>query len=158
MLNAKGSAISLTYDPLVSPLAPSCDAMELPVELPVFSSKIYFTTAIPGMVIPILLPTTVPHPGLKFFSKAQGAASIPGVNPEGNKANQSFFVRYWYMILPFAIMSLMGPSTEQAPPVPVGGTTPAGGLPAAAAGGASRVVAARSPGEGTAQQRRAKRG
>jgi hypothetical protein len=133
--------------------------MELPKELPTFSSRIYFDTAVPGMVIPILLPTTIPHPGLKFFSKAQGAASIPGVNPEGNKPNQSFFLRYWYMILPFAIMSLMGPAAEQAPSAPVDGATPTGGLPPASAGGASKVVAAaRSPAEGTAQQRRAKRG
>jgi len=129
-LNSVGSAISLTYSPLVSPLAPPCEAMnEMTEQLPVpdsggiaFTSKIFFETAVPGMVIPAILPITAPQQGLKFYPKTPGQPGQPGQpSPTLTEEPKSFFMKYWYIILPLVIVSMIGPGAE----APVANGTPA---------------------------------
>jgi hypothetical protein len=164
-LNERGDAISLSYTPLVSPLAPSCAeivAHELKQEGLEFDSRISYETATPGMVIPPILPTTKPQPGLKFFPRSQTAPAIPGVNQEGAEERQSFLRKYWYIILPLVIMSFLGGEEPQQQQTGAGGEGGQGQQGAASPGRQPAVAPAQQPavegGNGAPKSRRGKRG
>ena len=58
----------MAYVPLVSPLAPACEALVVPKESETpFTSKIAMETATPGMTVPAVLPGSKPPPGLKVL-------------------------------------------------------------------------------------------
>lgn len=114
-LNSRGDAVSLSYTPLVSPLAPRCADLTPLDEAPTFKSTISFETANPGMTIPTLLPQTKPPPGLKFFARAQGAKDIPGLKTEAEQGPTSFLMKYWYIFLPLFIVTMMGGGGEPPP-------------------------------------------
>ena len=132
-LGHTGSLLSISYKPLVSPLAPACDALrplagngdsESP-ELK-FITSVSYGTSTPGMAVSLVLPQTRPPPGLKFYPRKDGGGTagggkvgsgpkLPGM--EGDKAeNKSFLVKYWYIILPIALMALTGSKEEPPPP------------------------------------------
>jgi hypothetical protein len=123
-LNSEANAISLSYIPLVSPLAPKCQSLPTLEEIPKFQSKITFETATQGMTIPTILPQTKPPIGLKFFPRSQGAKDIPGYKPE-DAGSKGFLMKYWYIILPLVIMSLTS-GNEEAPRNPAGSTEGSG--------------------------------
>jgi len=164
MLSNTGKLLSVSYMPIVSPLAPACNTLS-PIEADTskdlkFQTTVDFETATPGMAIPLVLPQTKPPVGLKFFPRKDvgkmehGAGSVPLLNPEAqdSKQNQSFFVKYWYIVLPLTIMTMFnGAGTEEAP-TGEGGAPAAGAVPVAAA--AAGVAAA----AGGAKPRRGKRG
>lgn len=169
-LGPKASAISLTYIPLVSPLAPkSCDDPlwdNKASNLQGWESRISWETATPGMVLRTVMPQYRPPPGLKWLprlatnGKLYQAQGPPGAGdskdgkggdapPEMDNTPMGFVKRYWYILLPLFLMNVIG--TEPAPPEGQqqgGGQQPQGGAaPAAApAGGAAP------------KQRRGKRG
>ena len=142
-LNAQADALSLSYTPLVSPLAPKCDELP-PLEIaPTFTSSVTFETATPGMTIPALLPQTKPPIGLKFFPRSQGAQNLPpGVKPEAAEITgpQGFLMKYWYIMLPLFIMAMTGGGGEP-PPQEEGGQQSAGQKPAVATAAAPSSAA-----------------
>lgn len=119
-----------------------------------FKTTVSFESHKPMMVIPTVLPQQRPPPGLKWYRRnaknnpnpllggsnvKHEGGGIPGLEdepPTGFKA--SFLYRYWYMILPLAIMGLFGGVDDQSG----GGAAAAGGVAAAgavAAGGATHA-------------------
>jgi hypothetical protein len=152
-------ALSMTYMPLVSPLAPATCAeySSLPAEFK-FESKASFDTAIPGMLVgkpppkePIVPTTTttvgakkVPPqnmhpPGLKWIpgasSRKQGAGGFVPPENQQEPGVYGFFKRYWYYIIPLLLIQIMGSEPPPPPPPTTGGA-------AAAAGAASTATAA----------------
>jgi hypothetical protein len=119
-LNANADAVSLSYTPLVSPLAPKCSELDQLTEAPTFITSVSYETATRGMTIPSLLPQTKPPMGLKFFPRSQGAQSLPGVKaPDEQGTPTSYMMKYWYIILPLFLMGLIntggGDDTAAAP-------------------------------------------
>jgi hypothetical protein len=107
------------------------------------------------MVIPTILPQTKAQHGIKFYKAPPGEKPIPGVKPEGDKP-QSFLMKYWYVILPFALMTFMGSEGPQEA-APVAGAS-AGGAPNVVGGApATAQAAAASAGDATTKPRRGKR-
>mmetsp|Transcript_4184 Transcript_4184/g.4746 ORF Transcript_4184/g.4746 Transcript_4184/m.4746 type:complete len:325 (-) Transcript_4184:169-1143(-) len=172
-----GSLLSLSYIPLVSPLAPKCD--ELPPLTSIenenelsFTSTISYSTSTPGMALPKILPKSRPFVGVQPIrvSKSsntnqqggegestsndqQGRKGFMDDDEKAQKAeNQSFLRKYWYVILPVAIMTFTG-SPEEPPPKQQQSQQQATGQNAASI--APTSTAAPSSG---AKQRRGKRG
>ena len=108
------------------------------------------------MVIPTILPPTNPQQGIKFYKAPPGAPPIPGVKPEGGKP-QSFLFKYWYVILPLALMSFMGTGAPEDEAPAAGGAPSAGGVPKVGGAHAVAQAAAASGGESVSKQRRGKR-
>lgn len=180
-LGPKASAISLTYIPLVSPLAPkSCDHEVWDTKfgndnLPEgWESRISWETATPGMVLRPTMPQFNPPPGLKWLprmaqnGKIYQAQGPPGTGEKGGEGGGKggggpggpdmdntplgFIKRYWYILLPILIMNFMGGGA----PEPEGQAgSAAGGAPAVEGGAAATPTT--SPG-GASKQRRGKRG
>jgi len=160
-------ALSLSYMPLISPLAPpTCDAyhQSLPETL-AFDSKVTWETAIPGMKVgaPVVTadPTkpqaaghVKPPPGLQWIPGAPRKTSSPqgGVFAEETPAPETgitgFFKRYWYILLPIMLINLFGGAA--APPAAEEG--------AAAAVGAAGAAAASTGGGGAGSPVRQRRG
>ena len=116
----------MAYEPLVSPLAPSCNDFEPSADVPRnLPRKFPLETATPGMVLPAVLPQNKPPAGLKFLKSKNGnkASSNPVLEGMEEEATtpQSFLRKYWYVILPLFIMSLTsggGGGGEEAAPHP----------------------------------------
>ena len=135
--------LSLSYQPLVSPLAPkTCEDISMPSTLQ-FESKLELVLDTPSMTLKTVLPTSKPPPGLAFKANRKGSAggAVPGVGPGGNPmtAEQepitgptSFIRRYWYVLLPLFLANFVGG----------GGPAEGEGAGAAAAGGAAVAGAA----------------
>mmetsp|Transcript_9543 Transcript_9543/g.14042 ORF Transcript_9543/g.14042 Transcript_9543/m.14042 type:complete len:308 (+) Transcript_9543:128-1051(+) len=159
-----GSLISVSYKPIVSPLARPCS--ELPPMTSasntefIFQTTVKYTTATPGMTIPVIMPATRPPNGFGWIKRksrpevaggtgtnAAGTGGDPNSfdpNAEGeNEEHHSFFRRYWYIILPVTVMTFFG-SEEPAPE-------------AAQSAGAAAVTAAASATGSAPKQRRGKR-
>lgn len=126
-----------------------------------FKTTVSFDSHKSMMAIPTVLPQQKPPPGLKWYrrnaknnpspllggSKLEGGG-IPGVDdvePSGLKG--SFLYRYWYIVLPLAIMGLFGGVEDEE-------TTK---QHQASAAGASVAVAARGVTNTQVKQRRGKR-
>jgi hypothetical protein len=174
-LSESGSLLSVTYTPLVSPLAPSCASLaplaEAEGAVPEFQTSVSYGTSKPAMTVPLVLPKVKPPPGLKLYPRKKPAAGIgggegvdgagAGGNGGGSAAafeeeekpqNQSFLMKYWYIILPLMILQFVG-GPEPPPQQGEGGDGEGeGGNAAAAAGGAVAAGAAAAP-----RQRRGKR-
>lgn len=153
VLNGQAEPVSLDYQPLVSPLAPSCEELDEKHTITEFTTtKVSYETANLGMAIPSLLPETKPPVGLKFFSKP-GSKDGP-VPPEDSPSGpQGFLTKYWYIVLPMVLMSLFG---GEAPPEEDGGEQQKGGAqPAVATNPAAGASAAGGSG---VRQRRGKKG
>lgn len=161
--NHQKSVISMAYEPLVSPLAPSCDDLQPTTDAKEFTSKISLETATPGMVLPAVLPQNKPPVGLKFLKSKNGSGSPALEGTEEEATAQSFLRKYWYIILPLFIMSMTsgGGGGEQEAPHPSqqqqqGGGGQAAVAPVAAASTSSQ--AGTSSGSGGQPRRRGKRG
>lgn len=178
-LGPKASAISLTYIPLVSPLAPkSCAdpfwderAKNNNLQDQGWDSRISWETATPGMTLRAVMPSYRPPVGLKWLPRLgtngklyqakgppgsaddKGGKGGGGDAPEVDASPMGFMRRYWYIIVPLMLMNLMG--TE--PPPPEGQQQQAQAGAAAAAGGAAAAAAAAAAGAAP-KQRRGKRG
>ena len=152
-LNSHADAVSVSYTPLVSPLAPKCQELSPLNEVPTFKSTITFETATPGMTIPTLLPPTKPSVGLKFFARSQGATDIPGVTQPAADAGPTGLLRkYWYIVLPLFILIMTSGGEEP----PRGTAGPANSAaPAAAVAAPAAASDAASP---NGKSRRDKRG
>lgn len=152
MLNPHGQAISVQYSPLQSPLAPSCQELaerEVTTVTPIkFKSKISYETSTPAMVLKLVLPTTKPPPGLKFFVKSGG---LPGqAAADANDKPTSIFQKYWYVFLIFMVLQLIGAGSEPAVPPQQQGA-------AAGSGGTASPRVTASPAAAAPGQRRGKR-
>eukprot|EP00559_Dactyliosolen_fragilissimus_P009036 CAMPEP_0184865488 /NCGR_PEP_ID=MMETSP0580-20130426/18311_1 /TAXON_ID=1118495 /ORGANISM="Dactyliosolen fragilissimus" /LENGTH=308 /DNA_ID=CAMNT_0027364719 /DNA_START=9 /DNA_END=935 /DNA_ORIENTATION=+ len=122
IIGQTGSLLSVSYSPLVSPLAPSCKSLpplsDSANELK-FQTTITYSIGNPGMTIPVVLNPINPPPGLEWIkstafgksdtgpSKAGASFGNPGEQAKSNE-NQSFFRKYWYIILPIIIMNFIG--------------------------------------------------
>lgn len=174
-LGPKASVISLTYMPLVSPLAPkSCDHELWDTKLANnnlpdgWESRISWETATPGMALRPITPNYNPPPGLKWLPRMASNGKLyqannppgtgepgekggPGGGPEGPEVDNSmmgFFKRYWYIIVPMLIINMMG---GEAPAPAEGGEGSSASGGGAAQGGAAPTA---SPGGGGANKRR----
>lgn len=168
-LGNTGSIISLSFKPLVSPLAAPCNEQKPLVETKnekgyKFRTSVSFSTSKPALTIPAVLPSTKPPPGYDWIKRAKKAATNDrdagdnsqgpdaqdtGFDPEAEAAqqataNQSFLRKYWYIILPLTLMSLTG-----------GEEPPQEGRAASAGAAAAGAAAAGASGS---RQRRGKRG
>mmetsp|Transcript_17410 Transcript_17410/g.37588 ORF Transcript_17410/g.37588 Transcript_17410/m.37588 type:complete len:308 (+) Transcript_17410:125-1048(+) len=177
-----GKLQSVSYRPIISPLAPKTCQKIMPLSekpdaifgrrgdddesisaMP-FKTTVSFDSHKPMMAIPTVLPQQRPPPGLKWHrrnsknnpnpllggSNVKEGGGIPGVDdepPTGFKS--SWLYRYWYIILPMAIMGLFGGVEEEEPP-----KNQAGQHRGAAAASAGAVAAG---GATQARQRRGKR-
>ena len=150
VLNSQAEPVSLSYTPLVSPLAVPCSELAKLEELPSFTTKVTLETAIPGMTIPPVLPQTKPQPGLKFFPRSKDA--IPGANPQEADKPQSFLMKYWYILLPLFIMGVFGGAEPQPQQ-----QEQQGSQQQSSAGARAPAAAAAPPAAGAGKARRAKR-
>lgn len=140
-LNDRGQALSVTYLPRVSPLAPkSCINMPPLDEEPIsFTTTVSWETDTPGMKLKSVLPTIKPPPGLHFIKRSTTTGSttegVFGEKPEAEPVTGpfSFVKRYWYIILPVFIAQFM--SADPAPST--GAAAAASGTTAAAAAAAA---------------------
>jgi len=158
-LNPTADLISISYKPLISPLAAKlCDPQKITTQDQ--QPQLNFTTTVsldsftPSMTVPLVLPPYRPPADIKFFSSYRTRLSqqqqqvgsdgkpIPGTAPDGQ--NQSFLRKYWYIILPVMIMSLTG-----------GGAQEEEGAAGAAAAGATAVASTQA--SAGAKPRRGKR-
>jgi len=114
-----GQITSLSYTPLVSPLAPvTCDGdLSSPdsVKGMSFQSRVEVELDRPGMTLKTVLPHTKPPPGLTFMAhpsskkgSAGGNRAAPGAPEE--QQQQSFIRKYWYVFLPLFLASFLGPA------------------------------------------------
>lgn len=126
----KGDLLSISYTPLISPLAPkTCN--DLPsIMSKNFTTKVSFETAAAGMVIPNVLPEQKVPPGLvplKGSTNGKGSQSSTMFQKESVRPeNQSFMRRYWYIILPLFLYGLFGGGPE----LPENATSPNANAPA----------------------------
>lgn len=171
-LGPHASAISLSYIPLISPLAPkNCDhehweqkRSNLPEG---WETKISWETSTPGMKLAKVMPNYKPPPGLKWLPRVGPNGKIhqgqgpPGSDQGGGGPGQEqemsgpfgFMKRYWYIILPLLIANLFGGEA----PAPEG--QPAQSGPAAGAGAGSASAPAAAPSGGSPpKSKRGKRG
>jgi hypothetical protein len=150
----KGHIVSVTYSPLVSPLAPkTCDELSPPTEIK-FNSRVEYEAAVPGMVLKNVLSNYQPPPGLKFLpgkNKATGgAAGGSETKPEGFEEKKEeeaptgimgMMQKYWYIILPLMLMNLISaepPQDQQGQGGGGGTSTSQAAAPAAGSGGANK--------------------
>lgn len=131
-LGMTGSILSLSYTPLISPLAPSCHSFPTFSSLAdanqglTFHTKVTYTTGTPGMTLPQVLTSNPPPNGLVWLPRTGYSGKGKVGNPhldmmeDANTPpeHQSFLRRYWYIILPLLIITTLGgennpPSTEK---------------------------------------------
>lgn len=171
-LGNTGSIISLSYKPLVSPLAAQCHELNSFMESKQdkeykFKTTVNYSIATPGIAIPTVLPNSNPPMGYDWIKRSkknvggstenlgegESSSSEPGFDPGQDSAEQpSFLRRYWYVILPITIMTFMG-TEEPAKEEQQGGAQGSG----AKIAGASAATGAAAVGTST-RQRRGKRG
>lgn len=177
-LSEKGSLVSVTLIPLVSPLAPPCASLgplaEAEGAVPEFQTTVSYETSKPAMTVPLVLPKVKPPPGLKLYPRkpaaaaggkgAGGAGAGAGSNGDGafeeddKPQNQSFLMKYWYIILPLMILQFVG-GPEEPPQQEEGGGREGGSAAGSAAATAATAGGAAAANAGAApRQRRGKRG
>ena len=139
-----GKLLSVSYRPIISPLAPKTCQKLMPLSekpdaifgrkgeddesistMP-FKTTVSFDSHKPMMAVPLILPQQRPPPGLKWYRRnaknnpnpllggSKEGGGIPGLEdeqPSGWKS--SFLYKYWYIILPLAIMGLYGGGEEE---------------------------------------------
>jgi hypothetical protein len=158
--------LSLSYQPLISPLAPkTCDDISIPSTLK-FESKLELALDTPSMTLKSVLPTSKPPPGLAFQATnrnskgSAGGAPGPGGVPvmpaeqEPITGPTSFIKRYWYVLLPLFLANFMGSGSPEEPSSQGGGGAAAVGAGGAAV--AAAAVAASSSGSPGKKVRRGK--
>ena len=155
---------SISYTPLVSPLAPkTCQELIIPDSISL-TSKVQATLDTPGLTLRAVLPHSKPPPGLKFMAnpsntakRGPGAAG-PGGDPnaEPETGPQSFLKRYWYILLPLFLANFMGtpedPAKKQGAASGGASASDGGAAPAQPAVAASGAASA----EGGSKARRGK--
>merc|ERR1712038_707752 len=88
-LSQTGSLQSLSYTPLVSPLAAQCDELQ-PLTSNnreyTFQTLVSYSTSTPGMTLPKILPKMRPPPGLTGIKyKKNPNSSMNNMNNNNNK-------------------------------------------------------------------------
>ena len=176
-LSEKGSLVSVTLIPLVSPLAPPCTSLgplaDAEGAVPEFQTTVSYETSKPAMTVPLVLPKVKPPPGLKLYPRKPAAAAAGGEGAGGAGAgsngdgafeeddkpqNQSFLMKYWYIILPLMILQFVG-GPEEPPQQEEGGGSEGGNAAGSAAATAVTAGGAAAANAGAApRQRRGKRG
>eukprot|EP00580_Thalassiosira_gravida_P009631 CAMPEP_0201635084 /NCGR_PEP_ID=MMETSP0493-20130528/7760_1 /ASSEMBLY_ACC=CAM_ASM_000838 /TAXON_ID=420259 /ORGANISM="Thalassiosira gravida, Strain GMp14c1" /LENGTH=307 /DNA_ID=CAMNT_0048107011 /DNA_START=102 /DNA_END=1025 /DNA_ORIENTATION=- len=143
-----GKLLSVSYRPIISPLAPKTCQKLMPLSekpdaifgrrgesdesssstMP-FKTTVSFDSHKPMMAIPTVLPQQRPPPGLKWYRRnsknnpnpllggsnvKHEGGGIPGVDDEPPTGfRSSFLYKYWYIILPMAIVGLFGGVEEE---------------------------------------------
>ena len=175
-LSEKGSLVSVTLIPLVSPLAPPCASLgplaEAEGAVPEFQTTVSYETSKPAMTVPLVLPKVKPPPGLKLYPRKPAAAAGgegaggAGAGSNGDGAfeeddkpqNQSFLMKYWYIILPLMILQFVGGPKEPPQEEEGGGSEGGNAAGSAAATSVTAGGAAAANAGATPRQRRGKRG
>lgn len=164
-ISPTGKLMSVSYRPLISPLAAkSCENLMPLADKPdvifgrnkdeegmPFKTTVTFESHKPMMEIPTILPKSHPPPGLNWYrrnAKNNPQMFTEGSGPEGEEPQgfQASFMyktmtKYWYIILPLAIMSLFGVEEPEGAAQGSGGATAAGA--GASAAGVTRPTARR---------------
>jgi hypothetical protein len=157
-ISPTGKLMSVSYRPLISPLAAkSCENLIPLSEKPdaifgritegegmPFKTTVGFESHKPMMEIPTVLPQSRPPPGLNWYrrnSKNNPTMFTEGGGPEGEEPQgfqgtmlYKMFTKYWYIILPLAVMSAFGAEEPEG--------ARGSGVAAAAGGGAAAAGAA----------------
>ena len=161
-ISPTGKLMSVSYRPLISPLASkTCDNLMPLVKKPdaifgrnkdeqgmPFKTTVAFESHKPMMEIPTVLPQSRPPPGLNWYRRNSKnnphlftESGGPGEEePAGFKASFMYkmFSKYWYIILPLAVMSALGAEEPEGATQSSGGGGAAAAGASAAAGGAVR--------------------
>lgn len=158
ILGESGSLLSVSLNPLISPLAPPCAAIKAVSDSVGFQSVVSLSTAQSSMTVPLLLPSVRPPSGYSWFPRTSiGAKPNPVVDEQQTQGTQqSFFRKYWYIILPIMITTLLG-SPEEEPTRQQGQQTKSSGSPASGAPTSASSQSARIS-HPSQRQRRGKRG
>lgn len=134
LLDAEGSLISVEYrapKSVTSQLGMKRDCHgegAIPATVK-FMSRASLVPSTPAQQIPLQPPPILkPPPGMQAVSAGPGGKPVPG--QEGQQPQQSFLRKYWYIILPIAVMMLRGE-----PPAEGGQGGSAGGGGARSGGG-----------------------
>jgi len=157
-LGESGSLLSVSLNPLISPLAPPCGAIKAVSDNIAFQTVVSLSTAQSSMTIPLLLPTVRPPSGYSWFPRAStGAQANPVIHEQDAEGKQQSFLRkYWYIILPVMISTLLGSAGEEAPEQQgqqsSGGAPPASGAPHSSSSQSAQIS------HPSQRQRRGKRG
>ena len=116
-LGQSGTLLSVSVTPLISPLAPPCEAMDANPEKKIsFQTSVALSSSQKGMSVPLVLPSVRPPPGYTWFPRSPGNKVNPVIQEQEDNSNQQSFLRkYWYIILPLVISSLLG-GVEEEPP------------------------------------------
>jgi hypothetical protein len=158
-LSPTGSVLSVSYKPLVSPLAPSCEEvvkiMEEDPKERSFQSRATVQIGKEGIAIPLLVQSK-PVMGYNWLkqvrkegssvgadgeNRVDGAAFVDPTRAEEGTQNQSFLRKYWYIILPITLMSMLGgedPQSSTSSSSTAAATAAATGTAMAGASSASR--------------------
>lgn len=169
-LSPTGSILSISYNPLVSPLAPSCEElvkiMGEDQKERSFQSRANIQVGKEGIAIPLLVQSK-PVIGYKWLKqvrkegssvgtdgekKVDGTAFVDPTQTEEGTQNQSFLRKYWYIILPITLMSMMGGEDPQS-----SAASSSTSAAAAASTGPGAVTAAMAGASSASRQRRGKR-
>lgn len=172
-LSPTGSILSISYKPLISPLAPSCEElvniMGEDQKERSFQSRANIQIGKEGIAIPLLVQSK-PVIGYKWLKQVRKEGS-PAVGTDGEKRvdgpafvdptqteegtqNQSFLRKYWYIILPITLMSMMGGEDPQSSAA----SSSTSAAAAAASTGPGAVTAAMAgASSASSRQRRGKR-
>jgi len=159
-LGQSGSLLSVSLTPLISPLALPCEAIQAASDKISFQTVISLSTAQTGMTIPLVLPSVRPPPGYSWFPRTTTGNTNPAIQEqEAQGQQQSFLRKYWYIILPIMLTTVLGNSAEEEPATQA--QQPKGD--AAAATRVATVTSAPLPsssqtGSTSQRQRRGKRG
>jgi hypothetical protein len=146
-ISPTGKLMSVSYRPLISPLAAkTCDNLTPLSDKPEvifgrdkdegenlmpFKTNVGFESHKPMMEIPTVLPQSRPPPGLNWYRKNSknnplGSEGPPQFGeeeqPQGIQSTMMYrmLTRYWYIVLPLFIMGLFG-GVEEEPPSGQGG-------------------------------------
>eukprot|EP00956_Cyclotella_meneghiniana_P014230 scaffold21250_cov70-Cyclotella_meneghiniana.AAC.11 len=159
-ISPTGKLMSVSYRPLISPLAAkTCESLMPLAEKPEaifgrnneqgmpFKTTVAFESHKPMMEIPTVLPQSRPPPGLNWYRRdAKNGPAMQKLLGEGGPGEEEqtgfkasfmykIFSKYWYIILPLAVMSAFG--AEEPEGVAQGS---GGGQAATAAAGAAAAA------------------
>jgi hypothetical protein len=183
VVGSDDAIVSMSYAPLISPLAPkTCDMESLALMRSIdeekgvaFDSKVSdVSTYVPGMVLKAVLPQSKPPPGILFLpnpnrqrsannNKAGSSSAGAGPGTEGGEEGGEpetppgpfdFIKRYWYVFVPLLIMNFVTSESPAADPMATAAAE--GGSSGAATAGAASTGG--GGGDGSPSKRSARRG
>lgn len=124
-LSDSGRIVGIIYtSPAIHGIGRTCDSKKVPSPLQL-KTKVKIADKVVAQTVP--LQAVGPRPA--HLSRVDLGASVDGSDPAAKAKSQSFIMQYWYIVLPIAIIALMGGGEE--PPKKEGASS-SGAAPTAA--------------------------